>query len=47
MMFISWIYKQPVEMIFGIGEIISLPERLLSANKPFVVTSNFFLSRRI
>ena len=39
----SWIYKQPVEIIFGIGELTSLPKRLSSAKKPLIVTNSFFL----
>lgn len=43
MVFLSWIYKQPVEIIFGIGELTSLPKRLSSAKKPLIVTNSFFL----
>ena len=39
----SWIYKQPVEIIFGVGELMSLSERLSSAKKPLIVTNSFFL----
>ena len=39
----SWIYKQPVESIFGVGELMSLPGRLTSAKKPLIVTNSFFL----
>ena len=43
MIFLSWIYKQPVEIIFGVGELMSLSERLSSAKKPLIVTNSFFL----
>ncbi|MEE3450728.1 MAG: iron-containing alcohol dehydrogenase family protein [Acutalibacteraceae bacterium] len=39
----SWYYKQPVEIIFGAGEMMSLPERISDSKNILIVTNSFFL----
>ena len=38
----NWIYKQPVEIVFGVGELGCVAQRLGNAKKALVITNSFF-----